>query len=291
MSDLREGFYTALGTPLDEEGYIIENSLRKHIRSQKEAGAAGLLLMGSMGIESAIRDSQYGKIARIAADTVKGHIPLFVGAMDNSVARVLDRADALGKIQIDGIVVTTPFYSVSPEDELLNFFDGIADRSYYPVYLYDLPGVTKQKITFDMVQKLAKHPNIRGIKTADTALVRSIMGSLPGFQAFYSNLDCFDVGVSYGISKVLDGMFCCTPKNAFQMKQAFWGGNVKDGTKHLNRILDFRDFLLRCRLLPSFTAAMNLLGIKGNFHPDYSRIKGEEKSELVKNKMLEIGEL
>ena len=47
---LEKGFYTALGTPLDESGNLVADSLTKHINQQIDAGASGLLLMGSMGI-------------------------------------------------------------------------------------------------------------------------------------------------------------------------------------------------------------------------------------------------
>ena len=52
--ELRNGFYTALGTPLDDSGRIIVKSLRKEIDQQIEAGASGLLLMGSMGMQPVI---------------------------------------------------------------------------------------------------------------------------------------------------------------------------------------------------------------------------------------------
>ena len=52
MARLKDGFYTALGTPLDKDGNLVKESLTKHIKQQMEAGASGLLLMGSMGIEA-----------------------------------------------------------------------------------------------------------------------------------------------------------------------------------------------------------------------------------------------
>lgn len=96
---------------MTKEGSIVEKSLRTHIEQQIDAGAAGLLLMGSMGVEYVVRHSEYAKIVHIAADAVNGKVPLFVGAMDNSIARVKDRIDMIGNnAKIDGIVVTVPFY-------------------------------------------------------------------------------------------------------------------------------------------------------------------------------------
>ena len=54
MGKLKKGFYTALGTPVDNDGNIVAESLKKEIDMQIDAGASGLLLMGSMGMEASI---------------------------------------------------------------------------------------------------------------------------------------------------------------------------------------------------------------------------------------------
>ena len=52
---MKNGFVPALGTPLTESGELIKESLTKQIDDQINAGAAGILCMGSMGIEAFIR--------------------------------------------------------------------------------------------------------------------------------------------------------------------------------------------------------------------------------------------
>ena len=136
MTKLENGFYTALGTPLDENGNLVSESLEKEINQQIEYGAAGLLLMGSMGIEAYLKNSTYADVVKVAAETVDGRCPLFVGAMDNSIAKVMEKVEMIGNAEIDGVVLTTPFYSVLSEKEIINWFTIIADKSPYPVYLY-----------------------------------------------------------------------------------------------------------------------------------------------------------
>lgn len=65
---MKTGFYPALGTPLDEMGYLITKSMEEQVQDQIEAGAAGLLVMGSMGIEPYIRQSEYRKVAAAVAE-------------------------------------------------------------------------------------------------------------------------------------------------------------------------------------------------------------------------------
>ncbi len=291
MSTLSNGFYTALGTPVDDNGCIVVKSLEKHIQSQINANAAGLLLMGSMGMEPAIRDKEYATAVSTAAKATNGKLPLFVGAMDNSIARVLDRIDTIKGQKIDGIVITSPFYFTSPADELINFFIKIADKSPYPIYLYDLPVATKHKITFPMVEKLSKHPNICGIKSGDFVLINKIKNNIPNFNALYSNIDCFDAAYNFGVTKVLDGMFSCTPRNAYLMSKAFETGDIKTASEHLSKILSLRDLMASLHLFPCFTTLMNILGFEGKFHPDYLTIDGEDFTEQMKNKLIEIGEM
>lgn len=77
----------ALGTPLDESGNFIASSFKKHVEDQIVTGAAGLLVMGSMGIQPCIKDSECPKVAAAAAEAAKGACPVLVGVMDNSVGR------------------------------------------------------------------------------------------------------------------------------------------------------------------------------------------------------------
>lgn len=291
--ELKKGFYTALGTPLDGEGNLIAASLEKHIEQQIEAGASGLLLMGSMGIEAYIKNSAYGETVRVGAAANRGRLPLFVGVMDNSIAKVMEKIEMIGDAQIDGVVLTTPFYSMLDLEQLVNWFTTVADRSPYPVYLYDLAVVTKIKITLPLIDRIIRHPNIKGIKTADWEMIQAIGRKYPdlGFECLYSGLDAFDYANMMGITKNLDGMFSCTPKNGRRMYDCLEAGDFAGARRYLDNILLMRDTMLKHGLMYCFTYAMNLLGCEGNFHQDYCLPITEESKRVIEATMKEIGEL
>ena len=294
MSKLKAGFYTALGTPVDENGNIVEASLRRHIEMQIEAGASGLLLLGSMGNQAAIKLDAWAKAARIASDAVAGRVALFVGAMDNSVWRVKERLDLIRDVKLDGIVLTTPYYSISNDVQLFEFFSSISDYSAHPLYLYDLAVVTKVKINFPLVEKLIKAGKVAGIKTGDIVLARQLTLAYPDFEVLYSNIDAFDVAMSYGINKVLDGMFACTPKNAKKFVESYFANDKAGVSKYLNNILTLRDQLLGyapTALLCIFSLAMNQLGMEGIFCPDYWNLPLPGQLEKVTEQLKAIGEL
>ena len=293
---MKKGFYTALGTPTDENGNVCEASMAEQIEQQIQAGASGLLVMGSMGKMTYLKNSAYPKVAEVSAKVAKGRVPVLVGVTDVSIGRVKDRIDAIAGIDgIDGVVSTVPYYSTVNQDEIYNFYNGIADYSKVPVYLYDLAVVTKAPTLPATVQKLWKNPNIKGIKSGNMIthrLLRRMEDRPADFDMMFSNIDEFDIAYKYGIDKNLDGMFACTPKNAKIMYEALAADDMATASDALDRILGLRNmFLTTPNLMNAFTHAMNLIGCEGCFSADYTVQLNDADKDRVKEFMKQIGEI
>ncbi|MFP4383131.1 MAG: dihydrodipicolinate synthase family protein [Spirochaetia bacterium] len=289
---IKEGYITALGTPLDDRGRLIPHSFRAHIEDQVDAGCGAFLVMGTMGNEVFIRNSEYRRVAAEAASAAAGRVPVLVGVMDNSAGRVLDRIEELRDLPIQGVVATAPFYLTATQQEIISFFSMIGRKSSFPLYLYDLPGVTKTKVQTDTALKLMNQDSIAGIKSGDLLTCRDLHfhpDRKPDFTVMYSGLDTFDAAYGYGIRRNLDGMFCCTPKINKDMYRALEQGDAVKGREELKKILRLRDLFAGMGIFTGFTAAMNLLGYEGNFAPDYMKHPGEEEREIVRSCMREIG--
>ena len=231
---------------------------------------------------------------RSAAKAVQGRVPLFVGVMDNGIERVLERIRALNGLAINGVVLTAPYYFMLSEDSLMRYFTAVADASSYPLYLYDLPVSVKHKLSCGLVEKLAQHPNIMGIKTADLPMVLKL--SCDGrvkdtFAALYSGLETVDVGYAHGVRRYLDGMFAVAPRNAQAMDRCLRAGDFKKASAHLNTIVHLRDVMAGYGIFPSFTVMMNLLGIPGEFAPSYEAPVDENGVAVLKKAMRDAGEL
>jgi 4-hydroxy-tetrahydrodipicolinate synthase len=292
---MKKGFVPALGTPLNEKGELVKESFEKQINDQIESGASGLLCMGSMGIEAFIRAEVYPEVAKAAVEAAAGRVPVYVGAMDVSVARVKDRISALEDTDVEGFVFTAPFYSTASRNEAMNFFRGVAALTKHKILIYDLPVVSKMKITYDMVIELIRTvPNFAGIKSADLAMFRKLKlnPEVPeNFVMVYSGLDTFDIAYKWGIDKCLDGMLSCTPKNTGKMFELMNAGDFDGAANCLDNILSLRDLFVANDIWPSFTYAMNLLGYEGCFHPDYESAVTESAKARVLEEMKRIGEI
>lgn len=57
---MKNGFYTALGTPYLPDGTLAEEGYRKEIEQQIQAGASGVLAMGTMGLLGCVPETECG---------------------------------------------------------------------------------------------------------------------------------------------------------------------------------------------------------------------------------------
>lgn len=293
---MEKGFYTALGTPLDENGNFIPESMALQIEQQIEAGVSGILVMGSMGNMTYLKNSEYPKVAKVSAEAAKGRVPVLVGVTDVSIGRVLDRVAALEGIEgIDGIVSTVPYYGAVNQDHIFKFYNEIANRSGRDTYLYDLAVVTKTATAPATVKRLWANPLIKGIKSGNMVTQRVLMNDPERpdyFTQMFSNIDEFDIAYPMGLDKNLDGMFAATPKSARRMYDALEAGDRAGAAKELNRILALRDLYLSTGcLMGAFTHSMNLLGCAGWFGRDYETDISDEKKALVAAAMKDLGEI
>lgn len=293
---MNKGFYTALGTPLDREGNFCADSMALQIEQQIEAGASGLLVMGSMGQQPYLKNSECAKVAACSVEAAKGRVPVLVGVSDVSINRVMDRVEELKDISgIDGIVSTVPYYSTCTQDDVYNFYNTIANNAKLPVYLYDLAVVTKTATAPETVKRLWKNPNIKGIKSGNLVTHRVLMRDPEkpaDFSQMFSNIDEFDIAYKYGIDRNLDGMFSCVPKTSKKMYEALAAGDMATAGEALDGILGLRDlFITTGCLLMAYSHAMNLLGCGGCFAYDYEVDISDEQKARVTAAMQAMGEI
>ncbi|MBO7170166.1 MAG: dihydrodipicolinate synthase family protein, partial [Clostridia bacterium] len=237
----------------------------------------------------------YPQVAKVAVEANAGRVPLFVGAMDTSIARVKRRIAPLEDMDIDGLVLMAPFYSPTNRTQMMNFFRGVAALTKHKILVYDLPVVCQAKITYDMVLELIETvPNFAGIKSADTIMFRNLKKNpkVPkDFIMVYSGLETFDVAYKWGIDNCLDGMLSCTPYNTGKMFKAMAEDDYQTASACLDNIVALRDCFIANDLWPSFTAAMNLLGCEGDFGMDYNNPVTDNVITNIRAEMVRIGEL
>src|SRR4051812_8709954 len=137
-------FIPAIGTPLvDGAETLHTEGLAAHLQDLFDAGITHIFTAGSMGAMPLLRDETYRQLIDRSVELWKGRGRVLAGAGDTSFARTRDRIEFLNQRTLDGVVVLAPYFWTFDQSQLIDYFTELARFSRAPLYLYDLPQVTK----------------------------------------------------------------------------------------------------------------------------------------------------
>jgi len=158
------GVFPAMATPLTPVEKIDQPALRKLVRYLIGGGIHGIVVLGSTGEFPAMTESMRQEVFETALDEVAGKVPVLIGCGDPGTQRTIEQVKIAAQTKADGVLVAVPFYFNMDQAAVIRHYQLVAEASTLPVVLYNFPQMTKTAFSADTVAKLARHPNIIGVK-------------------------------------------------------------------------------------------------------------------------------
>lgn len=159
-----EGIITALLTPFTEEGNIDEEALQELVEFQVKSGIHGLYPCGTVGEGPTMSIEQRKRVAEIVMGQVKARIPVIVHIGAINTTMTVELAKHAEKVGADALGCVTPYYFTLDDDAIIEHYRRVAEAVRIPLFVYNIPHRTNINITPNLMAKLAKLPNIVGIK-------------------------------------------------------------------------------------------------------------------------------
>ncbi len=156
----------ALVTPFTADGEVDWAGVEKHIDHVITDGADGIVVSGTTGETSTLTDPEKVKLVEVGKSVAAGRAKIITGGGSNETAHAMQLYRDSEKAGADGVMIVTPYYNKPTQSGILTHFRLIADATDLPVILYDIPGRTGVPINYETIIRIAKHPNIVGIKDA-----------------------------------------------------------------------------------------------------------------------------
>ena len=190
------GVFPPVTTPFDDRGDVDLGALAGNLARYEAHGAAGYLLLGSTGEAAYLEEEEKLALLRTARRAVPGDRILMAGVGLESTAATVRLARSAGDCGADLELVITPFYfrARMGEEALRRHFEAVADASPIPVVLYNVPKFTGLAMPASVVEALADHPNVAGLKdsSGDLAWMRGVMERVPeGFRVLCGSVSVF----------------------------------------------------------------------------------------------------
>jgi 4-hydroxy-tetrahydrodipicolinate synthase len=168
---LFQGAIPALITPF-RDGELDEDAFVRLVERQIAAGVHGLVAVGTTGETSTLSHDEHRKVVSLCVKTAAGRVPVIAGAGSNSTTEAIDLARYAKTVGAHGALVVTPYYVRPSQEGLYQHFAAINEAVQLPVLIYNVPSRTGVDIANETVARLAKLPNIVGVKDATGDMAR-----------------------------------------------------------------------------------------------------------------------
>jgi 4-hydroxy-tetrahydrodipicolinate synthase len=147
--------------------------------------------VGTTGESATLDEEEHCFVIRRCVQLVKGRIPVIAGTGSNSTREAIELTRCAKEAGADACLLVTPYYNKPTQEGLYLHHKAVAEAVAIPQILYNVPGRTAVDMKTETVQRLAKIPNIIGIKeaTGDIDRARSILETCGSEFEIYSGDD------------------------------------------------------------------------------------------------------
>lgn len=191
--------WTALITPMQQDGAIHYKDLEKVTRKQEEAGN-GILLLGSTGEGLALSEEEKKEIVNFVTD-LNLSVPIMVGVGGFNISAQKEWIKYCNSLAIDAFLLVTPLYAKPDILGQTEWFTALLDVAEKPCMLYNIPSRTGIKMPPQVLKNVEQHKNLWAVKEAagsisDFLKLREVSPDVPlysgddALMAFFASCGC-----------------------------------------------------------------------------------------------------
>ncbi|ULL13660.1 N-acetylneuraminate lyase [Paenibacillus sp. H1-7] len=209
-----KGIFTALLTPMQEDGSLDLESLNRLVEHQIEQGIKGFYVGGSTGEGFILTSEERMTVLETVVRAARGRVTVIahVGCISTMESiRLARHAEELG---VDAISAVVPFYYKVGPQEIRAHYESIMEASQLPMIVYHFPGATGVQLSLEFYEQMARHPRCLGVKFTSLNLfemqqIRSRCGS--GFLIWNGHDEVYAGGSLMGADGAIGSTFNMMP--------------------------------------------------------------------------------
>jgi 4-hydroxy-tetrahydrodipicolinate synthase len=166
------GVLPALITPF-RDGEVDEEAFIRLVERQIAGGVHGLVPAGTTGESATLSHDEHRRVVELCVKTTAGRVPVIAGAGSNSTEEAIELTRHAKAVGADAVLMVTGYYNRPSQEGVYRHYAAVDAAVDMPVLVYNVPGRAIVDISNETLERLAKLPNIVGIKdaTADVARV------------------------------------------------------------------------------------------------------------------------
>ena len=258
------GCGTALVTPFRRDLSLDEETLRKLVRRQIEAGINFLVPCGTTGESPTLSRAEHLRVVEITLEEANGKVPVLAGAGGYNTQEVIELAKELAHLGANGILSVTPYYNKPTQEGLYQHYKAIASAIQLPIVVYSVQGRTGVNVEPATLARLAQFDNIVAVKEASGNIgqMANVVHEVPARFHVLSGDDAITIPlIALGGRGVISVVSNQIPGEMTQLAQACLRGDFESARAIQARFLPLMNInFVESNPIP-VKAAMGLMGL------------------------------
>jgi 4-hydroxy-tetrahydrodipicolinate synthase len=258
------GIIPPVATPMRDDEELDLPRLRWFLDHQIGNGVHAVFVLGTNSEFYALDEREKQQVIACAVEHVNGRVPVWAGTGAETTREAVRLTRMAEKEGASGVSVITPYFVMPNQQEIHDHYKRIAESTSLPIMLYNNPstcgGLT---IGVDTVAKLARVPNIRGVKDSSGDLQNTVEYMRvvpPEFSVMMGRDTLIFSALVMGARGAVPATGNIAPGLLVEIYEKFRAGDVAGSKAAQLRLNPLRMALTLCTAPGGVKAALHLLG-------------------------------
>jgi len=285
-------------TPLCGRDELDVAGLERLIEYILAGGVQGVFILGTTGEGPSLSYRLRRELIMRVGRQVRQRVPVLVGITDTAFMESVTLAAVAADAGADAVVVAPPYYLPEAQPELQEYIEHLVSELPLPLYLYNMPALTKVPIELDTVRKAMDAERIIGLKDSSGdlnyfKLAAALIRQRPDWSILIGPeeklLESLPLGGFGGVS----GGANLFPSLYVGVMKAYQAGDLARAEvlqRQIQRVSDsfYRIGKYSSSIIKGIKCAANCLGLCDDFMAEpFHRFRSGER-ELVRERLQEI---
>ncbi|MFA6563203.1 MAG: dihydrodipicolinate synthase family protein [Verrucomicrobiia bacterium] len=165
------GIVPPMITPLRGRDELDVAGLERLIEHILAGGVSGLFILGTTGEGPSLSYRLRKELIERTCRQAKGRVPVLVAITDTAFIESVNVARWSADAGADAVVLAPPYYLPEGQPELQEYLDHLVPELPLPLFLYNMPSLTKVQFELETVRRAMDNPRIIGLKDSSGNMI------------------------------------------------------------------------------------------------------------------------
>ena len=286
MSIQWKGVMPAVTTKFTPNDTLDFSMFNKNLQAQLDAGVEGIILGGTLGEASTLKEEEKSELVKETVRFVNGKVPVILNIAEQTTK---DAIEAANKAEIDGakgLMMLPPMRYKATDHETVVYFSEVAKNTSLPIMIYNNPVDYKIEVTLDMFEELLKFDNIQAVKesTRDISNVTRIRNRFGSRLKILTGVDTLGLeSILMGADGWVAGLVDAFPAETVAIYKLAKAGRIEEALKIYRWFLPILELDINPQLVQNIKLAEVATGIgTENVRSPRLPLIGAERERVLK---------